>query len=249
MEMSGSGTIRASAKPGPVGLKVGILLQDYRGPFVPGDMGNASSYPYPVVFQMVSGATSKRMFQGDPALEEPILLAARSLEAQGVEAITSDCGFFIRYQAFVVRRLSIPVCLSSLMLLAIIPRLIGSRRKIGIMTANAAALDDGILRLSGATMLEKLVVRGLEAEPYFGSSVTGKCEELDTERLQAEVTDMAMRMQRETPELGAFLLECSMLPPYSYAVQAATGLPVFDFMSLVRFFFHQVAHATTSSIA
>jgi len=185
---------------------------------------------------MVSGATSKRMFQGDPTLEEPILAAALSLEAQGVKAITSDCGFFIRYQAAVARHVRIPVCLSSLMLLAIIPQLMGSQRKIGIITANATALDETVLRLSGVTALETLIVKGLERESYFGSNVTGNCTELDTDGLETEVTDVAIRMKREVPRLGALLLECSMLPPYSRAVQVATGLPVFDFMTLVRFF-------------
>lgn len=228
--------IELRARRGPVGQRLGVLLQDYRGPFIPGDVGNASSYPYPVAFQTVPGATSKRMFQGDPALEEPIIAAALKLQERGVKAITGDCGFFIRYQTSVARHVRVHVCLSSLMLLTIIPRLIGSTRKIGIVTANAVALDENVLRLSGIRSLDNLVVRGLEREPYFGSSVTGSCEELDSDRLRAEIVDLAIRMQREIADLGAFLLECSMLPPYSHAVQAATGLPVFDYMTLIRYF-------------
>jgi len=38
------------------------------------------------------------------------------------------------------------------------------------------------------------------------------------------------------PEMGAIVLECSMLPPYAKAVQDATGLPVFDFITMIDYF-------------
>ena len=35
--------------------------------------------------------------------------------------------------------------------------------------------------------------------------------------------------------MGAIIMECSMLPPYSKAVQEATGLPVYDFINMIDF--------------
>jgi hypothetical protein len=37
--------------------------------------------------------------------------------------------------------------------------------------------------------------------------------------------------------MGAIVLECSMLPPYARAVQEATGLPVFDFVTMINYFY------------
>ena len=35
--------------------------------------------------------------------------------------------------------------------------------------------------------------------------------------------------------MSAILLECSNMPPYAYAVQRATGLPVFDCTTLSNY--------------
>src|SRR5690554_6396095 len=48
------------------GHAIGILLLDYRGPFIPGDVGNATTYGYPVLFKLVKGLTLDRVLAGDP---------------------------------------------------------------------------------------------------------------------------------------------------------------------------------------
>jgi Asp/Glu/hydantoin racemase len=35
------------------------------------------------------------------------------------------------------------------------------------------------------------------------------------------------------PDLGAIVLECTNMPPYAGDIRRATGLPVFDIVSLV----------------
>ncbi len=47
--------------------------------------------------------------------------------------------------------------------------------------------------------------------------------------------EVAIELLRKNPEIGAILLECSNMPPYAHAVQQATGLPVFDFTTLINF--------------
>ena len=60
--------------------------------------------------------------------------------------------------------------------------------------------------------------------------------------VEREVVDAALEVQAAHPELGAILLECSDLPPYSAAVQEATGLPVFDFVGFINYV-HQAVNA------
>ena len=47
------------------GYCVGILLLDFTSPFVPGDVGNATTYDYPVLYKTVEGASVSRVLRGD----------------------------------------------------------------------------------------------------------------------------------------------------------------------------------------
>jgi len=183
----------------------------------------------------VPKATSARVFAGDPELEEAVIEAAKALEAQGVRGISSDCGYFINYQDAVARAVRIPVYLSSLLQLPFISACIGRSRPIGIICANAGALGNRVLEMTGLGNQREVLIKGMRDEPIFGSSVTGDCVQLDPDLIEQEVVAVARRMLNEQPELGAILIECSMLPPYARAVQDATGLPVFDFLTMIDY--------------
>jgi hypothetical protein len=219
-------------RAGGTGHAIGILLLDFRAPLVPGDVGNATTYSYPVLFRTVPGASSRRVFSGDRSLDSAVIEAAEDLESQGVRGITSDCGFFIKYQQVVAPRVKIPVFLSSLLQLPFIGATLDPSRTIGVICANAPSLQRSTLAACGIDP-ERVVVCGLETEPVFGGSVTGGCPSLDTDALRAEVVHVACRLQHGNPRMGAILIECSMLPPYSEAVQSATGLPVFDYITMI----------------
>ena len=97
------------------GHAVGILMIDYRGPFIPGDVGNATTYGYPVLYKVVKGLTFDRVLARDPTFDEAVVVAAKELEAAGVRAISSDCGFLVHYQSAVQKAVRVTVCLSSLL--------------------------------------------------------------------------------------------------------------------------------------
>ena len=54
------------------GHAVGILLLDYRGPFIPGDVGNATTYRYPVLFKVVKGLTFDRVLAADKEISKHV---------------------------------------------------------------------------------------------------------------------------------------------------------------------------------
>ena len=218
------------------GYSVGILLLDVRQPFVPGDVGNATSYDYPVLYRTVPGATPARVFIGDPELNEAVVEVAKELEAQGVKGISSDCGFFVNFQDLVREAVDIPVFLSSLIQMPMLSSFLGRDQTLGVLTANTTALGNRVLELSGIEPDRELVIRGMQDNKNWVEGFTDPGDQVDSDMIEAEVVKEAVAMKESSPRLGAILLECSLMPPYAKAVNEATGLPVYDFMTLINYF-------------
>jgi len=69
------------------GEAIGILVLDTKFPRIPGDIGNASTFDFPVRIRMVPGATGQRVvMEGDESLLPEFVEAAKELEAAGVRA-------------------------------------------------------------------------------------------------------------------------------------------------------------------
>lgn len=120
------------------GEDIGILLLDAAYPCVPGNVGNATSFPFPVRYQEVRWASIDRLLnQRDPALAKVFIEAAQEFEARGVRAITA-CGFMAPLRQEVAASVSIPIGMSSLLQIPMIHTLCG--RTVGIITANSARL-------------------------------------------------------------------------------------------------------------
>src|SRR5580698_7496560 len=98
------------------GAPLGILMLEAKFPRIPGDMGNATTWPFPVLYRVVKGATPERVvLNGAAGLLEDFLAAASELVAQGAEAITTNCGFLSLFQKELADRVGVPVATSSLM--------------------------------------------------------------------------------------------------------------------------------------
>jgi len=80
-----------------------------------------------------------------------------------------------------------------------------------------------------------IVVYGMEDQEEFRTSILEEKGTLDSDLIEREVVGVAERMVREHPEVAAIVLECSDLPPYAAAVHAATGRPVFDFITMIKY--------------
>lgn len=225
------------ARPGQVsyGEAIGILLLDSCAPFIPGDVANATTYNFPVRFQRVPGLTVERIFNHDMSLLDDITRAATELQNNGVQAITGDCGFMAIYQETLVEQLNVPVFMSSLLQIPFMSRLIAQKDKIGIITANAGALNSEVLSACGADLPGKIEISGLESSQNFSAAIIEEKGELDEGKVEAEVVTAALNLIRADPDVKMLLLECSVLPPYGAAVQEATGLPVFDFVTMINF--------------
>jgi Asp/Glu/hydantoin racemase len=218
------------------GIPIGILILDAAYPCIPGNVGNATTYDFPVRYKEIKGASIERLLnERDPKLLEPFIAGAKELEAEGVGAITGACGFMALFQPRVAAAVNVPVFLSSLLQVPFIRSTLRPGQKIGVISANAGALTDEHFRNVGIASDTPLAVYGMEDQYEFRSSVLEEKGTLDSAKVEEEILGVAARMTRENPNLGAIVLECSDLPPYARAVREATGLPVFDFTTMIRY--------------
>ena len=230
------------------GEAIGILMLDTYTPFIPGDVGNASTYDFPVRYETVKGLTVKRIFSKDITAYDKLKDAAKSLESQGVKAITGDCGFMAIYQQKLVKDLSIPVFLSSMLQVPFISNIIGKNKKVGIISANSKSLNDKkLLKEVGIESSTPIIIEGLEDKNEFNKSIIEEVGVLDPEKIEKEVVMTAKNMVKKE-NIGAILLECSVLPPYSKAVQKATQLPVFDYITMINYVYSSIIQKKYSGI-
>ena len=89
------------AKGGKVlyGAPLGILMLEARFARIPGDMGNAETWPFPVLYRVIRGADPERVVRnGAEGLMDAFIEGARDLVDLGAEAITTNCGFLSIFQ-------------------------------------------------------------------------------------------------------------------------------------------------------
>lgn len=219
------------------GVTIGILLMETTIPFIPGDVGNATSYDFPVLFETVKGLTTMRMFQKDQTAFQEFLSAAQRLRRQGVRAITGDCGYMLAFQDELAEKMDVPVFLSTLIQIPFILKTIGRFGKVGVLCANSGTLTSDFLKIAGIPEqdLARVPVQGLENFKHFKEVIHEETGVLDSERMSQEVVEAALKVVKNNQGVKAILLECSDLPPYAAAVQNATGLPVFDFITMIKY--------------
>ena len=217
------------------GQAVGILLLDAKAPFIPGDVANASSYAYPVIYKTVEGLSTSVCLNGAPEFNSKLAAAAKELEAAGVRGISSDCGFMLQFQDAVREAVKVPVAMSSLLQIPFIAKTLEPSQPIGVITADSTNLTPDFLTRGGIKVKNPLIIRGMQDEPEFKTAVLQEKGTLDSDLITEETVRMAKSMVKEYPNMGAILLECSMLPPYAKAVQDAVNLPVYDFISMIDY--------------
>jgi hypothetical protein len=217
------------------GESVGILLLDTFTPFIPGDVGNATTYSFPVRFQAVRGFTFEKLLQKDRSMLNPILEAGHSLVDEGVKAITADCGYMAMFQEEIVNELRVPVFLSSLLQIPFISSMIRKDEKIGIICSKASNFEEELLVKLGINPNIPLRVKGMDGKENFVRAAHEEIGELDPKLIEKEVVSVAQELVNEDPKVKVILLECSSLPPYASSIQKAVNLPVFDYITMINY--------------
>src|SRR5262245_38432473 len=217
------------------GARLGILMLEARFPRIPGDMGNATTWPFPVLYRVVRGASPQRVVMERAAgLREAFLDAAKELVDLGADGITTNCGFLSLYQSDIARHVGVPVATSSLMQAPFIASMLPPGRRVGILTVCAATLTPEHLR--AARVEPDTPVVGTDGGREFTRVLIGNEPELDVEAAERDILEAGEALVDKYPEVGALLLECTNMAPYARALSEHISRPVFDIVGFMTWF-------------
>jgi hypothetical protein len=217
------------------GARVGILMLESRFPRIPGDMGNALTWPFPVLYKVVPGATPARVVHDKAAgLRDSFLAAAAELVRLGADGVTTTCGFLSLYQREIAAHVGVPVATSSLMQIPLIERLLPPARRVGIVTVSAGSLTPEHLVAAGADPATPVV--GTDEGREFTRAILGDEERLDAALAEGDILEAGERLLAQHPATGAVVLECTNMVPYARALSEHLRLPVFSIHSFITWF-------------
>lgn len=207
---------------------LGVVMLDTRFPRPEGDIGHPSAFGVPTRRCVITGAWPDKIVQSGAGLRKgrvvaPMLQLVRRLEQDGARAITTSCGFLVLLQKEMQAQAKIPVVTSSLLQL---PGLLGLHQKVGVLTISSNKLGVEHLRAAGVPRdrVADVVIQGVDAKSEFVTAILGNRPEMDIEKAGADVLAAAKALKQREPLLACVVLECTNMPPYRAAIEAATGM-------------------------
>jgi len=220
------------------GATVGIIQLPANIPMLPGDMGNPTTFDFPVLYELIPDIDPFWVLSAEPHPEvlKRTIIAAHRLEMQGCRAVIGNCGFFANYQPEVANAITVPFFNGSLMQVPMALIAVGSNKKVGVLTANGKLLKASpALKNSGVADkdMKRVVIYGNEDGKEM-NNITGEKGTYSPKDLEKELVKLANKMVKKHPDIGAIVLECTEFPPHAHAIQEATRLPMYDFVTMTK---------------
>lgn len=220
------------------GQDIGILMLDTQFPRVPGDIGNARSYHFPVRYKVVKDAIPEKIMGDEPdkGLLAPFIEAAQELEKEGVKAITTSCGFLAPFQRDLANAVNIPVFTSALMLAPLIRTMMNENQVLGVFTERARYMNEAHFQKVGwSTRDIPTAITGMPEDSPFPALFIGNQREGDRAVLKECMEELTRRHMAAHPNTGAILFECTNFGPFTKDVQAIAKVPVYGINQLLEF--------------
>ena len=213
------------------GAAVGILMLDTRFPRIHGDIGHASTWPFPVHYHIVRNASpGEVVYQHAENTLDLFIEAARTLAAEGVGCITTSCGFLCLVQNTLNEAVSVPVITSSLVQVPLINEILPSGKRAGILTISNTSLSDDHLKAVNIPL--DTPVASTEGRREFTRAILGNEEQMNIELARQDNIEAAMELSNND-DIGAIVLECTNMIPYASDIKQATGLPIFSIYTII----------------
>jgi Asp/Glu/Hydantoin racemase len=243
-----SGAIRAVGQTPAV---IGVLMLDTKFPRPKGDVGHAETFGVPMHYDVFKGVWPDKVVASAASLHQARMVPGfqhmvRMMQARGVQAVTTSCGFLVLLQKELQSVTRLPVVTSSLLQL---PAALALEPQVGVLTISASLLGKEHLRAAGVPKerLKDVIIQGMPQNSHFVQQILGNQATLDLKIAEAEVVSAAIALKARAPELKTLILECTNMPPYQAAIEAATGWQVKSLQTDPRL--RKVIDATTAAAA
>lgn len=203
-------------------------------------MLHPGTFDFPVISEVVAGAWVRKIVRGEPELESAYVAAAKRLVEKGAVAISSTCGFTIRYQRAVAASVNVPVAMSSLLLLPLLLRQLPARAKIAVLTYDSTCLGEDLLGISNPTERGRVVIGGVEGGQFWQNEMKHPAVLTELADIEMDVAASIARLRAEHPEIAVILFECTAFPQVTTAMRRITELPIYDINTLCQLTFASV---------
>ena len=202
---------------------------------MPGNMLHPDTFDFDFRIARVDGADYKTIVESpsDTVLQN-MIVTARMLEQEGACAVTTSCGFNAIFQKKLAAAVDIPVFTSSLIQIPMVYRSLKPDQAIGVITADKQHLTKAHFTNSGIPESIPIRVASISQVGEFAKLRNNPSAVLDSSLFINQVVAVAEELVVKNTEVGAIVLECTDLPPCAPAIRRATGLPVFDIVTLLR---------------
>jgi hypothetical protein len=217
------------------GARVGILMLDTKWPRPPGDTGNALTWPFPVLYKVVSGATARVVIhEQGKGLGPAFLDAAAALVKEGADGITTTGGFLAIFQKQLAAHVNVPVASSSLMQIPLVQSLLPPGKRVGVLSVQGDRVTPEHWDAVGAP--HDTPIMGTEGGTEFTRVMLNDEIELDYASAERDILAAGETLVRIHPEVGAIVCENHNMAPYAKALNARLRIPIFTVYTFVTWF-------------
>ena len=217
------------------GARVGILMLDTKWPRPPGDTGNALTWPFPVLYKVVPGASARVVIhEQGRGLGPAFLKAAEELVKDGADGITTTGGFLAIFQKDLAAHVNVPVASSSLLQVPLVQRLLPPGRRVGVLSVQGNRITPEHWDAVGAPY--DTPVMGTENGREFTRVMLGDTLDMDYEAAEQDIMEAGDELVRRHPDVGAIVCENHNMAPYAAALNARLRIPIFTVYTFVTWF-------------
>ena len=217
------------------GARVGILMLDTKWPRVPGDTGHAATWPFPVLYKVVKGASAKVVIhEQGKGLGQAFLDAAAELVKEGADGITTTGGFLAIFQDQLAAHVKVPVASSSLMQIPLVQRLLPPGKRVGVLSVQGNRITPEHWDAVGAP--HDTPVMGTEGGREFTRVMLGDTVDMDYELAEQDILEAGEGLLAKHPEIGAIVCENHNMAPYAAALNARLRVPIYTVYTFVCWF-------------